>query len=438
MSTINFSYDPEWLDTLSAPFMTNAFIAGLCIALAAGVMGYFTIARHSTFAAHALAHIGLPGATGAVLLGLPVSLGMGVFALGGALVIGALGKRVSEREIATGTVLAFATGLGLFFARLSSSASQQMQSILFGSILTITTGQIIGFAVFDVLLLALLAIIYRPLLFSSLDEQVAQAKGVPIGLMNVAFMAIMAGVITIAVPAVGTLLIFALVITPAATANILAGSPFKAMVIASVLCLVSIWAGLVLSAMFPAPPSFIIVTLSTLFWAIAKAVETVRKSSHSFFLPPLANSQRGLCYIFSTKALAMAAMPSPRPVNPIWSVVVAVTDTGQPTAADRAASASARRVPIFGRLPMITTEADAGVYPLDARCATTSCSISMPCLPAPCASAPTPNSEPMSPNRAAASNASIRACAATSPSESPSIPSYLAASASLHESDAGQ
>ena len=304
MSTINFSYDPEWLSTLSAPFMTNAFIAGLCIALAAGVMGYFTIARRSTFAAHALAHIGLPGATGgffarmrrrpqsedlfklvipavflagAVLFGLPVSLGMGVFALGGALVIGALGKRVSEREIATGTVLAFATGLGLFFARLSSSASQQMQSILFGSILTITTGQIIGFAVFDVLLLVLLAIIYRPLLFSSLDEQVAQAKGVPIGLMNVAFMAIMAGVITIAVPAVGTLLIFALVITPAATANILAGSPFKAMVIASVLCLVSIWAGLVLSAMFPAPPSFIIVTLSTLFWALAKAVETLRK-----------------------------------------------------------------------------------------------------------------------------------------------------------------
>lgn len=185
MSTINFSYDPEWLSTLSAPFMTNAFIAGLCIALAAGVMGYFTIARRSTFAAHALAHIGLPGATGAVLFGLPVSLGMGVFALGGALVIGALGKRVSEREIATGTVLAFATGLGLFFARLSSSASQQMQSILFGSILTITTGQIIGFTVFDVLLLVLLAIIYRPLLFSSLDEQVAQAKGVPLSLIHI-------------------------------------------------------------------------------------------------------------------------------------------------------------------------------------------------------------------------------------------------------------
>lgn len=272
MSNIAFSFDPNWLDTLSTPFMTNAFLAGLCIAIAAGVMGYFTISRHSTFAAHALAHIGLPGATGAVLLGLPVSLGMGTFALGGALVIGALGKRVSEREIATGTVLAFATGLGLFFARLSSSASQQMQSILFGSILTITSSQIIGFAVFDALLLILLAVIYRPLLFSSLDEQVAQARGVPVGAMNVAFMAIMAGVITIAVPAVGTLLIFALVITPAATANILVASPLKAMIIASLLCLTAIWLGLVLAAMFPAPPSFIIVTLSTLFWAIARAV----------------------------------------------------------------------------------------------------------------------------------------------------------------------
>ena len=251
MNETAFSFDPDWMGTLTAPFMTNAFLAGLCIALAAGVMGYFTIARHSTFAAHALAHIGLPGATGAVLLGLPVSAGLGVFALGGALVIGALGKKASQREIATGTVLAFATGMGLFFARLSSSASQQMQSILFGSILTITDGQIVGFAVFDVLLLAVLAVIYRPLLFSSLDEQVAQAKGVPVNLMNICFMAIMAGVIS--------------------------RSPFAAMVVSTVICLISIWGGLLVSAMFPAPPSFIIVTISTLFWIVAKIIESARR-----------------------------------------------------------------------------------------------------------------------------------------------------------------
>ena len=266
----DFAFDPAWTRTLAAPFMANAFLAGACIALAAGVMGYFTIARRSTFAAHALAHIGLPGATGAVLLGLPVSLGLGVFALGGALAIGALGERVSEREIATGTTLAFATGLGLFFSRLSSSASQQMQSILFGSILTITDAQIVGFALFDLLLLAVLAVIYRPLLFSSLDAQVARAKGVPVGWMNVAFMTIMAGVITVAVPAVGTLLIFALVITPAAAANLVATTPLRAMAGATLICLVSIWGGLVVSAMFPAPPSFVIVTISTLCWAIAR------------------------------------------------------------------------------------------------------------------------------------------------------------------------
>ena len=99
----------------------------------------------------------------------------------------------------------------------------------------------------------------------------------PVGFMNICFMTIMAGVITIAVPAVGTLLIFALAITPAATANIIARSPFKAMVVATVICLISIWGGLVISAMFPAPPSFIIVTISTLFWAVAKAIESFKR-----------------------------------------------------------------------------------------------------------------------------------------------------------------
>lgn len=260
----------QWTQILLSDFMLQAFIAGILIAIACGIMGYFTIIRHSTFAAHALAHIGLPGATGAVLLGLPVAAGLGAFALGGALVIGTLGKKVSEREIATGTVLAFATGLGLFFARLSSSASQQMQAILFGSILTISTAQIIGFAIFDALLFLVMCIVYRPLLFSSLDTEVATARGVPVHALNIIFMAIMAGVITVAVPAVGTLLVFALVITPAATASMLTRSPFSAMVVATLICLVSIWGGLVLSAMFPAPPSFIIVTISTLIWLITR------------------------------------------------------------------------------------------------------------------------------------------------------------------------
>ena len=159
----------------------RSFSPASCIALAAGVMD----SSPSPDIPHSQPtpwHISdCLGATGAVLLGLPVPQVLACSLSAEALVIGALGKKASQREIATGTVLLFATGLGLFFARMSSSASQQMQSILFGSILTITDGQIIGFAIFDVLLLAVLAVIYRPLLFSSLDEQVAQAKGVPVG-----------------------------------------------------------------------------------------------------------------------------------------------------------------------------------------------------------------------------------------------------------------
>jgi zinc/manganese transport system permease protein len=266
MNTLIF--DPHWIETLQTPFMMKAIVAGALIAIAAGTMGYFTISRNSTFAAHALAHIGLPGATGAALLGLPVSAGLGVFALGGALIIAILGKKASQREIATGTVLAFATGLGLFFARLSSSASQQMQAILFGSILTVSEDQLLVFAIFDAILMLTLCLIYRPLLFSSINEQVAQAKGVPVTVMNLLYMTLMAGVITIAVPAVGTLLIFALIVTPAATANIITASPVKAMVVSSAICLVSIWLGLVFSTMFPAPPSFVIVSISTLIWTL--------------------------------------------------------------------------------------------------------------------------------------------------------------------------
>ena len=118
--TILSAYAANWIETLQSPMMVNAFLAGILIALASGAMGYFTISRQSTFAAHALAHIGLPGATLAALIGWPVPLGMGLFAVGGGLAIGSLGKKANQREIATGTVLAFATGLGLFFTHYSS------------------------------------------------------------------------------------------------------------------------------------------------------------------------------------------------------------------------------------------------------------------------------------------------------------------------------
>ena len=109
-------FQSNWLDILTSPFMQHALIGGSLVALAAGLLGYFVITRQNAFAAHALAHIGFPGATGAILVGAPVTLGLAVFCVGGGLLIGLFGRRVADREMATGTILSLATALGVLFA----------------------------------------------------------------------------------------------------------------------------------------------------------------------------------------------------------------------------------------------------------------------------------------------------------------------------------
>jgi zinc/manganese transport system permease protein len=266
-------YQDNWWQILTSSFMRNALIGGTIVALAAGLIGYFVIVRNTAFAAHALAHIGLPGATGAVLVGLPVAFGLGVFCIGGALVIGALGRRAADREVATGTVLAMATGLGLFFNSMATKSSSTMTNILFGNLLAISHRQIVMFAVLLVVLALCIGFIYRPLLFSSVNAQVADAKGVPVRALSMAFMALLGLAVTMAVQAVGTLLLFALVVTPAAAAIMLTPRPGAASALSTAISLTSVWAGLGLSAMFNVPPSFVIVTVACAVWAIVWAAE---------------------------------------------------------------------------------------------------------------------------------------------------------------------
>lgn len=259
-------YQPDWWEILASPFMRNAVVGGTLVALAAGLIGYFIVVRNSAFAAHALAHIGFPGATGAVLLGLPVTLGLGVFCIGGALVIGALGKRADEREVATGTVLAAATGLGLLFSSMATRSSSTVTNVLFGNLLAITPQQLTVFALAVVVLAVVIAFVYRPLLFASVNAEVAEAKGVPVRLLAVVFMALLGLAVTMAVQAVGTLLLFALVVTPAATAIMLTARPGAAMILSTVLSVAAVWAGLTLAAMFNVPPSFVVVSIVSVIW----------------------------------------------------------------------------------------------------------------------------------------------------------------------------
>ena len=259
-------FQSNWLDVLQSTFMRNALIGGSLVAVAAGLLGYFVITRQNAFAAHALAHIGFPGATGAILLGVPVTLGLAVFCVGGGLLIGLFGRRVADREMATGTILALATAVGVLFASLASANAGTTTSVLFGNLLAISGDQLIVFTAFTVAVVGTLAVLARPLVFASVDPAVAEARGVPVRALGLAFVVLLALTITMAVQVVGTLLLFALVVTPAATALRLTARPLRVAALAVAMALGSVWGGLVLSAMVDLPPSFFIVSLAVLAW----------------------------------------------------------------------------------------------------------------------------------------------------------------------------
>jgi zinc/manganese transport system permease protein len=271
-------FQPEWLEILSSPFMRNALVGGSLVAVAAGLLGYFVITRQNAFAAHALAHIGFPGATGAILIGAPVTLGLTVFCVVGGVLIGLFGRRVADREMATGTILALATALGVLFASLASANAGTTTSVLFGNLLAISGDQLLVFAVFTVAVVGTLAVLARPLVFASVDPDVAEARGVPVRALGLAFVVLLALTITMAVQVVGTLLLFALVVTPAATALRLTARPPMVAALAVALALGSVWGGLVLSAMVDLPPSFFIVSLAVLAWLVVLALTGRRRT----------------------------------------------------------------------------------------------------------------------------------------------------------------
>lgn len=273
---VNDTQTNSGLSLLTTPFMINALIAGTLIAIAAGAIGYFVLLRDLPFATHAVAHIGFPGATLAVLLGVTPVVGLVVACVAGGLAIGAMGHRARNREVVTGTVLAFATGLGLLFNSLGSAQSSLLTNLLFGNILAISTDQVIAFAVIVVLVLGVLALFGRRLLFASVDPDVAAARGLNIRAISAIFLLVMSLIVAISVTIVGVLLIFALLVTPAATAIRLTAKPIFVMAIASGIALVSVWGGLVVATYQPWPPSFVITTIACVIWVVLPQLMKLR------------------------------------------------------------------------------------------------------------------------------------------------------------------
>lgn len=242
-------------------FMQHAFEAGTIVAIIAGIVGYFVVLRRSSFAAHALSHVGFAGAAGAVLFGVDPILGLLLFTSGGGVTIALLGRRAASRDIQIGTVLAFMLGLGVLFISLYSGYATEAYSILFGEILGISANDVLMTLVASLIILLLTAVVYRPLLFASLDEDVAEAKGLPTLLLGVIFMLLVAVATSISVQVVGVLLIFALMVTPAAIAQRLAKQPLHAIMISVSIALIATWVGLFVSFYEPYPVSFFITSI---------------------------------------------------------------------------------------------------------------------------------------------------------------------------------
>src|SRR6266853_2450821 len=257
-------------------FMVHAFQAGTIVAIVAGAIGYFVVLRASSFAAHALSHIGFAGATGAVVLGLSPVFGLLAFTLASGAAIGALGNRLRGRDVTIGIVLAWALGLGVLFISLYRGYATEAYALLFGQILGISTSDVIATLAAGLITMAALIAVYRPLLFSSVDEDLAGAKGVPVTALSIAFMSILAVAVSEAVQVVGVLLIFALIVTPAAIAVRFSSRPPVAIGIGILLALAFTWLGLAIAFFSPHPVSFFITTLAFATYLLVRLAEALR------------------------------------------------------------------------------------------------------------------------------------------------------------------
>lgn len=243
-------------------FIQNTFLAGSIVAIATAVLGYFLVVRGLTFAGHALSSIGFAGAAGAVLIGAAPVYGMLAFTVGASLVISLLGREVRERDIAIGVIMTFALGLGILFLSLYHGYAEQAYSILFGSIVGISRGDVLRSVLLSLGVLAAIVIMAHPLLFASFDPDLAEARGVPVRALGSVFLVVVALTISIAVQVVGVLLVFALLVGPAATASRLTYRPGRAIAIAILLGLAYTWLGILLASISPWPVSFFIAVLS--------------------------------------------------------------------------------------------------------------------------------------------------------------------------------
>jgi zinc/manganese transport system permease protein len=223
--------------------MLNTWAAATVVAVVAGLVGFFAVLRSSAFAAHVLPQGAFAGAAGASLLGLNTILGLGVFAVLGAFAIGLLGKR-GRHDAVTALTLVLLLGLGALFLSMSVEYAPEIYSLLFGEVLGVSRGDLLPIGLLGLASAAAIVVLYRPLLLSSANADLGEARGLSSQRLQLCFLVVMALATSMTVPVVGAFLIFSLMIAPAGTARTLTNDPIRALGLSVVIALLIVWASI--------------------------------------------------------------------------------------------------------------------------------------------------------------------------------------------------
>ncbi len=258
-------------------FMVNALVSGTAVAVMAGTVGWFMVLRRQTFAGHTLAVIAFPGAAGAALAGIPLAFGYFGACAAGALALAGVSSDRGRESATTGTVQAFGLGLGFLFVALYHGVLTDVQSLLFGTFLGISDDQVHTLLAVTVVALLALVIAGRPLLYASVDRETARAAGVPVQLLSLGFLLVLGLTVAATSQITGALLVFALLVAPAAAAQQLTARPLPALAISVSIGLLVTWVGLGLAYFSIYPAGFYITSLAFGAFVAARVVAWRRR-----------------------------------------------------------------------------------------------------------------------------------------------------------------
>jgi zinc/manganese transport system permease protein len=284
-STLSWNLIDDVRELLSFHFMLNAMRAGTIVAIVSAVIGYFMVLRRQTFAGHTLAVVGFPGAAGAFWLGINASFGYFGFCIAAAVIIAwlpgngqvrsSVGGNGQESAV-IGTLQGLALACGFLFLNLSAGFSNELNNLLFGVIIGVTDEQVLMLLISGIICLAVIAMIARPLLFVSIDADVARARGLRPGILSLIFLLLLGISVAGTSQITGSLLVFALLVAPAATAMRLTARPGLGLLLSVVISVAVTWLGEGIAFFSPYPIGFWVTTFAFCAFLLAAGYRAMR------------------------------------------------------------------------------------------------------------------------------------------------------------------